>query len=238
MKTTLYSFNYRGIYVSIHWTFILIIIWFVISNLLTGFSENGWIWGFIMIFSLLASIFVHDLAQALVGRICRIEINGLIVMPIGSLPRLVNNPRRKLYEILMLGAGPVANLTIAALLLIYLRPYMAYWNEPDNIGAGYSGNFIFQLQFINLSLGLVNLLPAFPMDGGRDLETLLEKKYASPKAVKIVNMTSIWIAIGLFAAGIIYIQYFLFLIGLFIFFTLRIGKYYHPLKNGPAQTFI
>jgi Zn-dependent protease len=236
MKTTLYDFQFRDIRVSIHWTFILIIIWFVIANLLTGFNENGWIWSFIMIFSLLASIFAHDLAQALVGTICRIEIDGLIIMPIGSLPSLVKKPQRKIYELLMIGAGPAVNLTIAALLLFFLHPYKAYWNEGDNIGAAYSGNFIFQLQFINLSLGLLNLLPAFPMDGGRALETLLEKKYASPKAVKIVNITSIWIALGFFAAAIIYMQYPLILIGIFILLTLRIGKYYHPLKNGTAQT--
>jgi Zn-dependent protease len=238
MKTSLYDFHFRDIRVSIHWTFILVVIWFVIANLLTGFNENGWIWSIIMIFSLLASIFAHDLAQALVGTICRIEINGLIIMPIGSLPSLVNKPQRKIYELLMIGAGPAANLTIAALLLFFLHPYKAYWNEGENIGAAYAGNFIFQLQFINLSLGLLNLLPAFPMDGGRALETLLEKKYASPRAVKMVNITSIWVALGFFAAGIVYIQYPFFLIGLFILFTLRIGKYYHPLKNGPAQTSI
>src|SRR5580765_6097004 len=123
MKATLFDFQYRDIRVSVHWTFILIIIWFFIANLLTGFNENGWIWSFIMIFSLLASIFVHDLAQALVGTICGIEINGLIIMPIGSLPSLVKKPQRKIYEFLMLAAGPAANLTMAALLMFFLHPY-------------------------------------------------------------------------------------------------------------------
>jgi Zn-dependent protease len=228
MKTKFFDFHFRGMHISVHWTFILVIFWFIIANSLTGFSSNGWIWSVIMILSLLASIFIHDLAQALVGTICGIEINGLIIMPTGGLPSLVNKPEKKIYEILMLAAGPAANLAIAALLMIFLHPYRAYWDEPENIGVAYPGNFIFQLQFINLSLGLLNLLPAFPMDGGRALDTLLEKKYSTARAKRLVSTTSIWIAFGFFAAGIFYMNYPLLMVGFFILITVRMGKYYHP----------
>jgi Zn-dependent protease len=233
MKTKLYNFHYRGIPVFIHWTFLLVVIWFVIANILTGFHANGWIWSLIMLFSILASLFVHDLAQAIVGTIFGIEINGLIIMPIGGLPSIANNPPKKYYEILMLAAGPAANLSIAGLLLVFLHPYQAYWNEPENIGVAYAGNFIFQLQFINLSLGLLNLLPSFPMDGGRVLDTLLEKKYSSGKAKRIVIVISFVTAFCFFAAGAFYLKYPLLMIGLFILFTLRMGRYYHPLKIKP-----
>jgi Zn-dependent protease len=235
MKKDLYNFHYRGIHVTIHWTFLLVLIWMIIVNLLSGFSIIGWIWSLIILFSLMASISIHDLAQAVVGTICGISINRLIIMPIGGLPSISTPPKKGYYEILMLAAGPVANLSIAALLTIFLHPYMAYWNEPGNIGVAYAGNFIFQLQFINLSLGLLNLLPCFPMDGGRALEVLLEKRLSSGKATQIVNLASILIALGFILNAIVIKKFSLLLVGFFIFFTIRKGRYYHPAEDKSDQ---
>jgi Zn-dependent protease len=234
MKKDLHSFNYRGIHVSIHWTFVLVILWFVLANLLTGFTSTGWIWSLIMLISLVISILAHDMAQAVVGTMYGMKINSLIIMPIGGLPSISTRPKKKYYELLMLAAGPAANLAIAAFLFYFLHPYKAYWDEPENIGSVYSGNFIFQLQFINLSLGLLNLLPSFPMDGGRALDTFLEKRYSAAMAKRIVNRISICLAICFFVSGIIYMKYPLLLIGFFILFTVGKGKYYHPFKSDMA----
>jgi len=236
MKALVFHGSTRNIHLSVHWTFFLVIIWFLIANLLTGLSASGWIWSIIMVLSLLLSIFIHDLAQAVVGSICGIEISALIILPIGGLPSLANKPKKKIYEILMLAAGPAVNLGVAVFLLSYLHPYQAYWNEPENIGVAYPGNFIFQLQFINLSLGLLNLLPVFPMDGGRALDTLLEKKYSTLRAKIIVRVISLLMAFGFVITGIIYLKYTVVMIGLFILCTVRMGKYYHPLNNTPTRT--
>jgi Zn-dependent protease len=235
MKNGLYNFKYRGIHLSIHWTFILVIIWLFIANLITGWSGTGWIWSLIMVLSLFVSIFIHDMAQAIVGTIFGMEINRMTIMPTGGLPSLVKRPERKVYEILMLAAGPAINLGVAILLKSFLHPFQAYWDEPVNIGVAYPGNFIFQLMFINLCLGMLNLLPAFPMDGGRALDTLLEKKYSVSKAKKIVRVVSIVIAFGFLISGVIYVYYALILVGLFILFTVRMGKYYHPSNKKPDR---
>lgn len=236
MKAFGYQKRSNGIHLSVHWTFILVIIWLLTANILTGMSKTGWIWSIIMVISLLVSIFIHDLAQAIMGTIFGIEISGLIILPIGGLPSLAKRPEKKVYEILMLAAGPAVNLAIAVLLMSFSNPYQAYWNEPENIGVAYRGNFIFQLQFINLSLGLLNLVPAFPMDGGRALDTLLENKYSVPKAKKITRVISLLIAFVFLLAGVIYMKYIIVLIGLFILFTVRMGKYYHPLNEKPGRT--
>jgi Zn-dependent protease len=236
MKKGLYNFRYHGIQVAIHWTFLLVMIWMMIVNLLSGFSTSGWIWSIIILFSLLVSIFIHDLAQAVVGTICGISINRLIIMPIGGLPSISNKPKRGLYEILMLASGPVANLTIAEFLSIFLHPYIAYWNETGNIGVAYAGNFVFQLQFINLSLGLLNLLPCFPMDGGRALEVLLEKRVSLGRAKQIVNLASILIAFGFILTGIVIKKFPLLMVGFFIFFTIRKGRFYHPAEDKAGQS--
>jgi Zn-dependent protease len=138
---------------------------------------------------------------------------------------------------MMLAAGPLANLGIAAFLFLFLHPYKAYWDEPENIGVAYAGNFLFQLQFINLSLGLLNLLPAFPMDGGRALDALIENKYSIPKAKKIVMLTSLCIALVFFAAGIVYLNYPLLMIAFFILITARQGKYYHTVQSEVTESF-
>ena len=236
MKASGFRGRSRGIHLSVHWTFILVVIWLITANILTGMSKTGWIWTVIMVISLLVSIFIHDLAQAMVGMIFGIKISGLIILPIGSLPSLAKRPENKAHEILMLASGPAVNLAIAILLMSFLNPYQAYWNEPENIGVAYPGNFIFQIQFINLSLGLLNLVPAFPMDGGRALDTLLENKYSVPKAKKITRVISQLIAFVFLLAGVIYLKYILVLIGLFILFTVRMGKYYHPLNKKPSKT--
>ena len=236
MKAFSYQGRSNGIHLSVHWTFILVIFWLLTANILTGMSKAGWIWSMIMVISLLVSIFMHDLAQAMVGTIFGIEISGLIILPIGGLPSLVKRPKNKAHELLMLAAGPAVNLVIAVLLMSFLHPYEAYWNEPENIGVAYPGNFIFQLQFINLSLGLLNLVPAFPMDGGRALDTLLENKFSVPKAKKITRVISLLIAFVFLLAGVIYMKYIFVLIGLFILFTVRMGKYYHPLNKKPSET--
>ncbi len=138
---------------------------------------------------------------------------------------------------MMLAAGPLANLGIAAVLLLFLNPYKAYWDEPENTGVAYAGNFLFQLQFINLSLGLLNLLPAFPMDGGRALDALIENKYSVQKAKKIVMLTSLCIAVVFFAAGIVYKNYKLLMIALLIMINARQGKYYHTVQSGVMESF-
>jgi Zn-dependent protease len=231
MKYTFQAGNFRRIRLSVHWTFVLVIIWFLIVNLFSGTSASSWIWSLIMIISLLASILAHDIAQALAGTFFDIEISRLILLPIGGLPSISRKPKRAWQELLMLAAGPAANLIIAGLLSIFLRPYQAYWDEPENIGVLYGGNFLFQLQFINLSLGLLNLLPVFPMDGGRILDSLLEKKYKTEKSVRIVNMISIITALVFIITGIINMKISVLLIGFFIIFTIPLGKYYHPIKK-------
>jgi Zn-dependent protease len=236
MKAFGYQGRKQGIHLSVHWTFVLVIIWLVIANLITGLSESGWIWSIIMVLSLLMSIFLHDLAQAIAGTIFGIKISSLVILPIGGLPSLVNRPKKKIYEIVMLAAGPAVNLGFAFLLMSFLHPYKAYWNEPENIGVAYPGNFIFQLQFINLSLGLLNLLPAFPMDCGRALDTLLENKYSVSKAKKITRVISVFIAFGFLFTGVMFAKYIIVMIGLFILFTMRMGTYYHPLNKKPAKT--
>jgi Zn-dependent protease len=231
MKSTLQAGSFGQIRLSVHWTFILVIVWLAAINLFAETSVAGLIWSLIVILSLLSSILVHDIAQASVAAFFNIKISRLILLPTGGLPSISNKPKKEWQEIVMLTAGPAANLIVAGVLMIFLRPYLAYWNEPENIGVGYAGNFLFQLQFINLSLGLLNILPVFPMDGGRMLDSLLEKRYKTEKSVKLVNLISIGSALIFIITSVLTLEFALLLIGFFILFTIPLGKYYHPVKK-------
>jgi Zn-dependent protease len=225
-----YPYSWRNRF-SIHWSFILVAIWFVVVNMLSDFNAGGWIWSGIMIVSLLVSIFFHDIIQAITGILFGIEVSRIVFLPIGAIPSISKKPARKIYELIMLASGPIANLTIAGILMVFLHPYKAYLDEPQNIGVGYAGNFIFQLQFINLCLGCLNLLPVFPMDAGRMLDTFLDGRVSTARAVKIVNRVSVVVACILLLASIIWMQYALLLVALFVIFTIPLGKHYHPLKK-------
>ena len=225
-----YLYSWRNRF-SIHWSFILVAIWFVVVNMLSDFNAGGWIWSGIMMISLLFSIFIHDIAQATMIILFDIKVSRIVFLPIGAIPSISKKPARKIYELIMLASGPVTNLAIAGILILFLHPYKAYLDEPQNIGVGYEGNFIFQLQFINLCLGCLNLLPVFPMDAGRMLDTFLDGRVSTARAVKIVNRVSLFVACILFIAGIIWMQYALLLVALFVIFTIPLGKHYHPLKR-------
>jgi Zn-dependent protease len=119
-------------------------------------------------------------------------------------------------------AGPLANFLISMFLLLYVRPYYAFWDEPGNIGFVNSNNFIFQFQIINLSLALFNLIPAFPMDGARIVKLLIFNETNSLKAKKTETLISLMISGGLMITGIWKAQALLFLLGLFILLTFRL----------------
>jgi hypothetical protein len=111
MKQAKYLYSWRNRF-TIHWSFILVMIWFVAVNVISDFRAGGWIWSGIMMVSLLASIFIHDVAQAITGILFKMRVSRVIFLPIGALPSISKKPAKKIYELIMLASGPLANLPI------------------------------------------------------------------------------------------------------------------------------
>ncbi|MBS1598874.1 MAG: M50 family metallopeptidase [Bacteroidetes bacterium] len=220
-----------GIDISIHWTFFFLISWMVLVNYLSDFTIESIIWSVILFVSILLSILAHEFGHAVVARYFGVQASGIILMPIGavaSVPSLPKNPRK---ELLIMLAGPFTNLIISALLLLFIDPYRAYWNEAENIGVVNPADFLFQLQVINLSLAIFNLIPAFPLDGGRILRNLLAIKMNIVKATHITGVISMVIGYAMVAWGIIIARPLLLLAGVFIIFAASAEKYYLQLKT-------
>ncbi len=231
MKTVFKAARIWGISISFHWTFLLLVLWIVIADFMQGIRPEEMVWSIVFIISIIISIGIHEAAHAIVAKYFGIQASGIILLPVGAVASIPNLPKRPAQEILITIAGPVASLTTALLLLPLIQPYHAYWNEPENIGAMNSGNIFFQLHVINLSLALFNLIPAFPMDGGRILRIVLSRFTNIIKATGITAVVSQIIATGFIVFGIGVIDFLPVLIGLFIFFASNAEEYYLQLKS-------
>jgi Zn-dependent protease len=230
MRAKFHPYRFPAGSASIHWTFLPVIIWMIAANVSGDTGIYGFVWGLMMIFSLVIAILIHDLAQFFVRVFYRMPVVKMVITPIGSIPQLSVIPDKKIMEVLMITVGPLTNLAFAVC-LFYFPHSMDGWAEPSAGSIPYVGGFVFQLLFLNLIMGLLNLIPSFPMDGGRLLNTMLEKKYSAINSKKIVKWISVVIAIALLILGLVKLSYLLLAISLFIFLSLREGKFYHPSNN-------
>jgi len=231
MKSVFNVGRFAGFSISIHWTFILLILWMALVVFMTGVRTEDIVWSFILLISIFASVLAHEAGHALVAKYFGIQASGVVLLPIGGVASIPNLPKKPFQEILIALSGPAVSLLIAAILMIFVHPYSAYWSAPENIGSANAGNFIFQLQVINLSLALFNLVPAFPMDGGRILRTLLSLRMNIIKATRIIRVFSQVVGALLILFGIFIVQALPILVGLFILLASRTEEYYLQLKT-------
>ena len=231
MKATYKIGQIRGISVSVHWTFLLFLGWVFMLNFFAGFHSEEIIWSLILLGSAFLCILAHELGHAVTARFFGVQATGIILLPIGGVANVQTFPKKPKQELLIMLAGPMVNLVISLFLLLFLHPYRAYWEDTANIGVVNRGNFIFQLQVINMSLALFNLIPAFPMDGGRILRALLALRMNVVKATRIAGLTGKLIAIGFIIWGIASVNPLLAIIGIFILFAARSEEYYLQLNT-------
>jgi len=129
----------------------------------------------------------------------------IILLPIGGVARLERMPRNPRQELLVAVAGPAVNVVLAVVLLAIVRltgPLPAA-NLYDFDPLGSVRGFLYQLVFVNVVLALFNMLPAFPMDGGRVLRALLAMKMSSyARATGIAARIGRVLALALAAAGL------------------------------------
>jgi len=225
MKYAVKLGNEKKFVISFHWTFLPLIVWMIIVNLLTGITTEGIFWSLLLFVSIIASLILHELGHAVVAAYFNVQASSTVLFPFGGISNIPVHLNQTWKYILISLAGPIVNIIVGILLLSFIQPYHAYWTEPRNIGNVDHGNFIFQLQVINLSLGLFNLIPVFPMDGGRVVEMIFSNKMNSQKANRIERVISIVVASVMMAFGIWRLLPIAFLLGLYILITFRSDNY-------------
>ncbi|RJP26591.1 MAG: site-2 protease family protein [Candidatus Omnitrophota bacterium] len=172
-----------GIEVAIHATFYIIIAWVVLLHWMDGDNLSDTVSGVGFVLALFICVILHEFGHALMARRFNIKTRDITLLPIGGLARLEKMPEKPHQELLVALAGPAVNVVIAVLLLIWLLVTATV--EPLHQLSVTAGPFIERLMIVNIFLVIFNLLPAFPMDGGRVVRALLATRLEYARATRI-----------------------------------------------------
>ncbi|MEZ4919230.1 MAG: site-2 protease family protein [Saprospiraceae bacterium] len=243
MRSSLKLFTLFGIPVHLHWTFGLILLyplWLGYSNSLPVMG-TVWLLGFFI--ALFACVLLHEYGHSLTARKYGVETQDIILTPIGGIARLERMPEKPVQEFLVAIAGPLVNVGIAILLfalgtLLYSgdswEVFSYILREQFNFGESAGGELdesniqisglLFYLPVLiatNIALFVFNLIPAFPMDGGRIFRALLAMQIGRVRATRAASLVGQGMAVLFVILGLWQGQFTLTLIGVFVFTTAR-----------------
>ncbi len=171
-----------GTEIRIHLTFILFLAW-IGSAYYLEYGAPAAAEGVLFITLLFACAALHELGHAMAARAYGIPTPDITLLPIGGVARLQRMPDRPLEEIVVALAGPVVNVLIALLLVVVAGASIGLSHLQH--AAGRPGDLIDRLATVNVGLVVFNLIPAFPMDGGRLLRALLATRTSYGRATRI-----------------------------------------------------
>jgi Zn-dependent protease len=203
-----------GIDVYVHFTFLILLGWVAIAHFAHGDSVAMAVKGMLFIIALFGIIVLHELGHALAARRYGIATRDITLLPIGGVARLERMPEDPRQELVVALAGPAVNVVLAALFFALLAlgelPVM-----PDQV-MEVSGPVLAQFFWVNVFLVGFNLLPAFPMDGGRVLRALLAMRMDYVQATQAAAMVGQGMALLFGMIGLLLPQPFLLFIALFV----------------------
>lgn len=224
-------FSYRifrvfGIDVRVHVTFVFIVAYFayVWGILLEPGGLWGALYGTLLVVLLFALVVIHELTHSRVAQHYGIKVKSITLLPIGGLAAMEEIPEEPRKELAISAAGPLSNLVIMIIMLALL-PLVVDWNSLTFTSVfssrmferSFTGAYLYIL-VINGFLAIFNLLPAFPLDGGRVFRAFLAMRMGRARATRIAVVVGQALAVamavyGFFGGGII-----LILVAIFIFF--------------------
>lgn len=175
--------TFAGLDVFIHATFLLIIGWVGLSYWQQTRTLGGTLEGIVFTLVLFGCVVLHEFGHALTARRFGIKTRDITLYPIGGVARLERMPTQPIQEFWVTLAGPAVNVVIAVLLFGWLIISGTF--EPLTNLSLTRGPFIERLLLVNISLVLFNLIPAFPMDGGRVFRSLLAMRLEYTRATHI-----------------------------------------------------
>lgn len=183
MRGSLKIARIAGIGIYIHWTFALLIGYVLALHLGAGETLQVAFKGLLLVIMVFCCVLLHELGHALAARRFGILTRDITMLPIGGVARLERIPREPRQELIVAAAGPAVNVVIATLLAAALK--MTYGAIPLDYVEDVHGNLWAQLMVANVFIVVFNLVPAFPMDGGRILRALLAMRIEYARATKI-----------------------------------------------------
>lgn len=218
MFKSLYLGRIFGIATYIHWTFWILLLWVSLREMMNGGLADGLL-STAFFLSIFICVYLHELGHALAAHQFGVRTLDITLLPIGGLARLERMPGG-FDEVLVALAGPAVNAVISAVLLVILlvgnnleSASSLSDTEPWKLG------FVLQLLFVNLTLIAFNLIPAFPMDGGRVLRGFLTVSLGNLRATEIAarigrTLSLLMVVVGIFTSwSLVLLGGFVFLAG-------------------------
>lgn len=210
--------RFENIDIYVHWSFLLLPAWVAFSALSAGGGPATALMAVGFVLAAFGCVLLHELGHALAARHFHIETHDITLLPIGGVARLARMPRRPLHELAVALAGPAVNVVIAASIAL---GFVLAGSDPlraggTTVGASFLGN----LFWLNVVLVVFNLLPAFPMDGGRVLRALMAMPLDYVTATRGAVAVGQVFAIGLATLGL-FSNWMLILVALFIVLAAR-----------------
>jgi len=213
-----------GIPIRIHVTFFLILALGAVQwGGITGTAE-GALFGIVLMVLLFTCVTLHELGHSIAARAFGIPVRDITLLPLGGVAQITKNPEKPIHELIIAAAGPLVNVVIAGILFVVVGASLAatvldgQGLLPGGLNQPSLETLLFWLLAANISLVLFNLIPAFPLDGGRMLRALLAMGLGYPRATRIASAIGQIIAIGLGLLGFLGGNFILVLIAVFIFF--------------------
>jgi Zn-dependent protease/predicted transcriptional regulator len=202
-----------GIPIRVHYTFLLLLafIWYVESTVLGARAGLHSVVFWILIF---LCVLCHEFGHSLVAKSYGLDIASIVLLPIGGVSQITEIPRDPIKEVNITIAGPTVNFLIAGILLFFGK--LVDSSMQFSKISLQSGSIIVDLFWANVMLGLFNIIPAYPMDGGRILRGIIAMKKEYTEATRLAADVGKLFAIAFILIGFFY-NLWLILIGIIIF---------------------
>jgi Zn-dependent protease/CBS domain-containing protein len=199
-----WSFNIgkvAGTAILVHVTFVLFLGWIFVASWIVGGPESAW-QALAFLVLLFACVVAHEFGHIFTARAFGVTTPDVVLLPIGGVARLERIPEEPWEEFLIAIAGPLVNVAIAVVLILIAGAHA-------NMGDLYAvesprASMIDRLTAVNLFLAVFNMIPAFPMDGGRVLRALLATRMGYVRATEIAAFVGQGVAFALGFVGLFY----------------------------------
>lgn len=205
-----------GIEIRVHATLYVLLVWLGVLAPIAGLGVRQTLAQVALVVGVFSCILAHELAHSLVARRFGCRTREILLLPIGGIAQLERMPERPAQELLVTVAGPAMNGLIAVALGACMA--IAGWpidpEQPSLLGA-----IIVPMFWVNVSIALFNLVPAFPMDGGRILRAALAAKLGRARATRIAAIVGKLLAVVFVGVALTTGAIMLGLIGVFVWFS-------------------
>lgn len=208
-----------GIDLFVHWTFLAMLVGIFVFYVYQGLTITAALMGIGLILAVFGCVVLHELGHAFMARRFGIPTIDIVMYPIGGVARLKRMPREPKQEFLIAIAGPAVNLGLAGML--YLLTSLLDASTALSAAMTPGGNVLTMLMWVNLGLVVFNLLPAFPMDGGRVLRAALASRMDYRNATHVASLIGQGMAFLFAVYGLFTGLWTLPLVAVFVFMAAR-----------------